>query len=60
MWRRWVVPVNGSDPVATELVIEPANFGAVPFDIHPDGKRIVYTTGTFIGQLWAVNNLCLD
>ena len=60
MWRLWIVPVDGSDPVPTELVYEPANAGAIAFDIHPDGKRIVYTTGAGFNQYWAVRNLGLD
>jgi len=60
MWRLWIVPVDGSDPVATELVHEPANFGSIPFSVHPDGKRIVYGEGGYEYQLWALRNLPLD
>ena len=60
MSRLWVVPVDGSDPVGTELVYEPANAGAIAFDIHPDGRRIVYTAGGVTDQYWAVRNLGLD
>ncbi len=60
MWRLWVVPVDGPDPVATELVHEPANGGAYPLDIHPDGKRIVYAAGGYFRQFWALRNLALD
>ena len=60
MWRLWVVPVDGSDPVATERVHEPANGGAYPLDIHPDGKRIVYGAGRYFNQFWALRNLALD
>ena len=60
MWRLWVVPVDGSEPVATDLIHKPANFGAVPFDVHPDGKRIVYAEGGYEYQLWALRNLPLD
>ena len=60
LWRLWVVPVDGSEPVATELVYEPANAGAVRLDIHPDGKRIVYSEGSYFNQFWAVHNLGLD
>ena len=60
MWRLWVVPVDGSDPVATELVYEPANAGAVPLDIHPDGRRVVYSAGGYFQQFWALHNLGLD
>ncbi len=60
MWRLWVVSVDGSDPVATELVHEPANAGFVPLDIHPDGTRIVYAEGVYFNQFWAVHNLTLD
>ena len=55
--RLWVVPVDGADPVATELVCEACNYG--PF-MHPDGKRIVYAEGGSFYQLWAVHNLGLD
>ena len=61
MWRLWVVPVDGSDPIATELAYEPANAGANAFDIHPDGSRIVYTAGgSDTEQYWALRNLDLD
>ena len=60
MSRLWVVPVDGSEPVGTELVYEPANAGAIAFDIHPDGRRIVYTAGGVNNQYWAVRNLGLD
>ena len=60
MWRLWVVPIDRSELVATDLVYEPANSGAVPVDIHPDGKRIVYTEGRYFYQFWAVHNLGLD
>ena len=60
MWRLWVVPVDGADPVGTELVYEPANAGAIAFDIHPDGRRIVYTEGGYFQQFWALHNLGLD
>ena len=60
MWRVWIVPVDGADPVGTELVYEPANAGAIAFDIHPDGTRIVYTEGGYFQQFWALHNLGLD
>jgi hypothetical protein len=60
MWRLWVVPVDGADPVATELVYEPANAGSNAVDVHPDGKRIVYSEGGGFDQFWAVHNLALD
>lgn len=60
MWRLWVVPIDGSDPVATDLVSEPANAGAVPLAIHPDGRRIVYAEGPYFNQFWALRNLGLD
>ena len=60
MWRLWVVPVDGADPVATDLVYEPANAGSVPIDIHPDGTRIVYGEGGSFHQFWALHNLGLD
>ena len=60
MWRLWIVPVDGSDPFATELVHEPAKAGSHPLEIHPDGKRIVYTAGGAFNQFWAVHNLALD
>ena len=59
--RLWVVPVDGSDPIATELAYLPANAGAIAFDIHPDGRRIVYTAGgSDTEQYWALRNLDLD
>ena len=60
MWRLWIVPVDGSDPIATELVHEPAGAFAIPLSLHPDGKRIVYADGGRFDQFWAVRNLALD
>ena len=60
LWRLWVVSIDGAEPVATELVYEPANAGATRLDIHPDGKRIVYSEGGYFNQIWAVHNLGLD
>ena len=57
-WRLWVVPVDGSDPVASELVYEPAS--GRPLAIHPDGQRIVYEAGGHFAQMWALHNLGLD
>lgn len=54
-WRLWIVPVDGADPVATELV----NGGQVR--IHPDGTRISYTVDNLaLNQFWAMHNLGLD
>ncbi len=60
MWRLWVVPVDGTDPVATELVYEPSDGGSTPVQVHPDGMRIVYSEGGEFTQFWAVHNLALD
>ena len=60
MSRLWVVPVDGADPVATELVYEPTSSGFHPIDIHPDGRHIVYGEGNYFHQFWAVHNLGLD
>ena len=62
MWRLWVVPVDGSAPVATELVYRTAPAGPGRVDIHPDGTHIVYVEGGSapLQQLWAVRNLALD
>ena len=59
MWRLWVVPIDGSAPVATELVYRTFEPGRV--DIHPDGTRIVYVEvgSDPLQQLWAVRNLAL-
>lgn len=56
-WRLWVVPVDGSPPIPTELAYEPANAGAVPLAVHPDGERIVYADGQYFYRYWAVRNL---
>ena len=55
MSRLWVVPVDGSEPVATELVLE----GSPGLGIHPDGRRIVYREGGTSVQFWALHNLAL-
>ena len=57
MWRLWVVPADGADPYPTELVHEPANAGAAPLAIHPDGKQVAYAEGGYFSQIWALRNL---
>ena len=59
LWRLWIVPVDGSSPIATELRHELADSGAWPLDIHPDGKRIVYAASGYFWQFWALGNLPL-
>ena len=58
MWRVWVVPVDGLLPYSTDLVYETS--GGWPPDIHPDGKRILYTEGTYFWQVWVMRNLPFD
>ena len=53
----WIVPVDGSPPIETELRHEPANAGAYPLDIHPDGRRVVYAAGGYFQQFWALHDL---
>jgi len=60
LWTLWVVPLDGAPPIETELSHELANFGAVPLDIHPDGKRVVYAAGGYFQQFWALRDLTLD
>ena len=60
MSKLWIVPVDGSEPVATELVYELANGGSAPIKFHPDGTRIVYAAGGYFSQFWALHNLALD
>jgi Tol biopolymer transport system component len=57
MWRLWIVPTDGSDPYPTELVHDPANYGAIPLAVHPDGKQIAYAEGGYFFQIWALRNL---
>ena len=59
-WRLWIVPVDGSDPVASELVYEPSSAGSPAIEIHPDGQRIVFEAGGAFNQFWALHNLGLD
>ena len=56
----WIVPVDGSPPIETELRHEPANAGAYPFDIHPDGRRVVYAAGGYFMQFWALHDLSFE
>ena len=58
--RLWVVPVDGSAPVATELVYTPRAGGTPGLIIHPDGTRIFYHEGNSSQQFWALHNLGLD
>ena len=58
--RLWVVPVDGSAPVATELVYVPRAGGTPGLIIHPDGTRIFYHEGNSSIQFLALHNLGLD
>ena len=58
--RLWVVPVDGSAPVATELVYQPRAGGRPGLIIHPDGTRIFYHEGNSSYQFFALHNLGLD
>ena len=60
MRRLWVVPVDGSAPVATELVYEPRAGSTPGLIIHPDGTRIFYHEGNSSQQFWALHNLGLE
>ena len=60
MRRLWVVPVDGSAPVATELVYEPRAGSTPTLIIHPDGTRIFYHEGNSSQQFWALHNLGLE
>ena len=42
-------------PYPTELVRE----RSVKLDIHPDGRQILYTEGTYFWQFWSMRNLPL-
>ena len=57
LWTLWIVPVDGSPPIETELRHELANAGAVPLDIHPDGRRVLYAAGGAFRQFWALHDL---
>ena len=57
LWTLWIIPVDGSPPIETELQHELANAGAVPLDIHPDGRRVVYAAGGYFRQFWALHDL---
>lgn len=54
-WRLWAVPVDGSAPYPTELVRESESVFSP--DIHPDGKQILYTEGSYFNQFWAMRGL---
>ena len=60
LWTLWIVPVDGSPPIETELSHELANAGFRPLHIHPDGKRIVYVAGGDFLQFWALRDLTFD
>ena len=55
-----LVPIDGSDRVATDLAYEPSKAGSIPVDVHPDGIRIVHSEGGVSTQFWAVRKLGLD
>ena len=60
MWRLMIVRADGSGMIPSELVYEPANAGARPLTIHPDGRRIVYDSGGYFNQFWALHNLPVE
>ena len=60
LWTLWIVPTDGSAPIETELQYAPARPVARPLRIHPDGKRVVYATGGYFQQFWALRGLTFD
>ncbi|MCZ6655118.1 MAG: hypothetical protein O7D91_19080, partial [Planctomycetota bacterium] len=60
LWTLWIIPVDGSPPIETELRHELANAGAYPLDIHLDGKRVVYAAGGEFKQFWALHDLSFE
>ncbi len=59
-WTLWIVPVDGSTPIETELRHKLANAGAWPLRIHPDGKTVVYGAGGSFRQFWALHDLTFE
>ena len=49
----WRIPVNGGSPQRMEL--NPA-LVAGGFSIHPDGRRVAYTSGLVKQEVWAIDN----
>jgi len=49
----WLVPVAGGDP--RKLPLPPGR----DMRIHPDGRRLAYTAGSFRGEVWVLEGLSL-
>ena len=59
-WTLWIVPVDGSTPIETELRHELSNAGFWRPTIHPDGRRVVYAAGGSFRQFWALHDLTFE
>ena len=51
----WIVPLDGSAPIESELRADYPYF--FPLSIHPDGRRVAYSTGKTIREIWVLRNL---
>ncbi len=60
LWTLWIVPVDGSPPIETELRHELSNAGFWPLTIHPDGRRVLYAAGGAFRQFWALHHLSFE
>lgn len=54
----WIVPLDGSDPIESELRTDYPYF--FPLSIHPDGRRVAYSTGKTIREIWVLRNLSFE
>ena len=60
LWTLWIIPVDWSPPIETELRHELANAGFWPLNIHPDGRRVVFAAGGYFRQFWALHGLSFE
>ncbi len=48
----WYVDLAGGQPLPIGLTAQ----SPLPLDVHPDGRRIAYTSGTRSAELWVMEN----
>ena len=50
----WIVPLSGGNPVQIDPALTTADTNALR--IHPDGRRVAYTTGQGRFEVWTLEN----
>ena len=53
VWEAWYLDLSQGEPQPIGLTVGGARFG---LDVHPDGRRITYTSGKGGSELWMMEN----